>query len=92
MSIIRSIIIGVTSVAFSTITSCNHVSDAIQADALALCNCYKQIHKISVEEEPLINYVTDSCNTLWKGMYDKYSTREEDKKQFNQAYSACQDE
>ncbi len=76
----------------SALVACSSVPDTIQADAQSLCNCYKQVHKIDIEEEPLINFITDSCNTLWKGVYDKYTTNEEDKKLFNQAYSACQDE
>jgi hypothetical protein len=92
MSTIHSIILGATCTTMLTLNACNSVPDAINSDAQALCNCYKQVHKISVDEEPLLNFITDSCNTLWKGMYDKYASQDEDKKLFNQAYSACQDE
>jgi hypothetical protein len=89
---LRTLIFGMAFFGLNGLISCNSVPDGIAEDAQSLCNCYKQVHKIEPEEEPLINFITDSCNTMWKGIYDKYADQEEQKKLFNQAYSACQDE
>lgn len=75
----------------SLFISCKNTSEEIEKDAESLCNCYRQVHKVSEEDMPIMQYLTDSCNTLWKNVYIKYKNNPENKSNFNQAYSECQD-
>lgn len=61
------------------------------SDAEALCNCYKEVHKVPADNLPIVEFVMDSCNTMFKNTLDGLEN-EKEKKAFYEAYHYCQDQ
>ena len=52
----------------------------------------KELHKVPIEEEPLINFLADSCKTLHIEVLNKINGNEDQKAKFDEAYQYCQQE
>ena len=60
--------------------------------ATSLCECWNQMHRIPQEQEDLMIYIADSCNTIYKNAIRDMEGNSEAKLKFDKAYKACQDE
>ena len=61
--------------------------------ATAVCDCFNQLHRIDpVEETELMNFVADSCKTLYINTLKELEGNDEDKAKFDEAYEFCQNE
>lgn len=61
--------------------------------ATALCECYKQMHRVNPETDAeLLNFIADSCKTIHIEILKELESNPEDKAKFNEAYEFCQNE
>lgn len=73
-----------------TIFSCQPPQDD---RATAVCECHKLLHRVDPVNEPdLLNYLTDSCKTLYKGVLLEIENDPEEKLKFDEAFEFCQNE
>lgn len=61
--------------------------------ATALCECYKQLHRVDPETDvEFLNYLADSCKTLHVEILTELESNPEEKAKFDEAYEFCQNE
>ncbi|CAG5077719.1 hypothetical protein [Parvicella tangerina] len=61
--------------------------------ATALCECHKDLGRIDPETDlELMNYVADSCKTLYIEILTELEDKPEEKAKFDEAYEFCQNE
>ncbi len=60
--------------------------------ATAVCECYKELHRVNPEAIIQMEYVADSCKKLHISVLDKFKDNPEEKETFNKAYEHCQNE
>lgn len=73
-----------------TVSSCSVPQDD---KATSLCDCYSVLHGIDpVEEESRMNFVADSCKTLYVNILKELEGKPEEKAKFDKAYNFCQNE
>lgn len=60
--------------------------------ATAICECYKELHRIDPEAIIQMEYFADSCKKLHISVLDKFKDTPEEKETFNKAYEHCQNE
>jgi hypothetical protein len=67
-------------------------SAPVNDDATAVCNCYKELYKISSDKVVQMEAVTDSCQKLHAGILNKYESDSVAFNQFVEAYTYCQNQ
>lgn len=73
-----------------SIVSCSAPEDE---RATALCDCYKQMHRVNPDTDiELLNFIADSCKTLHIEILTELESKPEEKTKFNEAYEFCQNE
>ncbi len=67
-------------------------SEPSNEDATAVCNCYKELYKISSDETVMMEAIADSCGKLHASILTKLESDPEAHKKFIEAYTFCQNE
>ncbi len=61
--------------------------------ATALCDCYKELHRIDADTDfELMNVVADSCKNMHIGLLKDLEGKPAEKEKFDAAYEFCQNE
>ena len=67
-------------------------SGPVTEEASAVCNCYKELYKISSEDVIQLEAVTDSCQKLHAEVLSKLESDTVAFNKFVEAYTFCQNE
>lgn len=67
-------------------------SGPVTDDATAVCNCYKELYKISSDETVQMEAIADSCGKLHAQVLLKLESDSVAHKEFIEAYTFCQNE
>ena len=70
------------------ITNCDPVND----DATSVCNCYKELYKISSDDEVQMQMVYDSCAKLHADVIIKLKDDTAAFNEYIEAYTFCQNQ
>lgn len=71
---------------------CVSCSTPIHEDATAVCDCYKELHRINPDNQSQMDFVADSCKKLHISVLQKFEENPENKIVFDKAYEHCQNE